>query len=252
MKKKDDKVKVIKNTSDILKYKTSLDHNKSVIDDLEREASFNRGFYYYNQQSYLLFEGKVNSFVKTSTNIGGWKSTRSYSSDHNDTYPHLRSVFNSNGAPKLLTENSRFCVSFKGNYMKQDKISYLYGAVVYIYTVYSLGTIRNTRNTDFTAQNCLFGSIKLTNNRNTLRYKYSGYGNCFDEGCNFTIGNITNGKNVIIFGCDMSFSSHANNKANNICVLGKNFIQEINGTTIYAEIIYKQNFTATNKTFALS
>ena len=28
---------------------------KSVIDDLEREASFNRGFYYYNQQSYFLF-----------------------------------------------------------------------------------------------------------------------------------------------------------------------------------------------------
>ena len=50
----------------------------------------------------------------------------------------------------------------------------------------------------------------------------------------------------------MSFSSHANNKAKNIYVLGKNFIQGINGTTIYAEKIYKQNFTATNKTFTLS
>ena len=30
----------------------------------------------------------------------------------------------------------------------------------------------------------------------------------------------------------MSFSSHANNRANNIYVLGKDFIQGINGTTI--------------------
>ena len=110
--------------------------------------------------------------------------------------------------------------------MKQDKISHLHGSIVNIYTVYSLDTISNTRNTDFTAQNCLFGAVKLTKNRNTSNYKYSGYGICFDEG-----------KNVIILGCDMSFSSHANNKANNIYVLGKDFIQGINGTTIYVEKI---------------
>ena len=36
--------KVTQNTSDILKYETSLDHSKSITDDLEREASFSRGF----------------------------------------------------------------------------------------------------------------------------------------------------------------------------------------------------------------
>ena len=41
----------------------------------------------------------------------------------------------------------------------------------------------------------------------------------------------------------MSFSSHANNGANNIYVLGKEFIQGINRTTIYAEKLYKTNFT---------
>ena len=50
----------------------------------------------------------------------------------------------------------------------------------------------------------------------------------------------------------MSFSSHANNKANNIYVLGKDFIQGINGITIYAEDIYKTNFTTPNKKFVLS
>ena len=36
---------------------------------------------------------------------------------------------------------------------------------------------------------------------------------------------------------------HANNKANNIFVLGKDFTQGINGTTIYAEKMYTPNFT---------
>ena len=58
----DDKVK--KNNTDILNAKTSLEHNKSVIDDLEREASFNRGFYYYTRQSYFLFEPKYKSFTR--------------------------------------------------------------------------------------------------------------------------------------------------------------------------------------------
>ena len=63
-----------------------------------------------------------------------------------------------------------------------------------------------------TAQNCLFGVVKLTKNTDTSNYKYVGYGICFDEGSNFSIGNITNGKNIIILGCDASSSSHASNK----------------------------------------
>ena len=43
----------------------------------------------------------------------------------------------------------------------------------------------------------------------------------------------------------MSSSTHANNKTRNILVLGKNFIQGINGTTVYAEKMYSVNFSAT-------
>ena len=49
----------------------------------------------------------------------------------------------------------------------------------------------------------------------------------------------------------MSFSSHSTNKANNINVLGKGFVQGINRTTIYAEKIYKNNFTTPNKKFVV-
>ena len=43
----------------------------------------------------------------------------------------------------------------------------------------------------------------------------------------------------------MSSSTHSNNRANNILVLGKDFIQGISGTAIYAEKIYSINFSST-------
>ena len=50
----------------------------------------------------------------------------------------------------------------------------------------------------------------------------------------------------------MSFSKHGNNKANNIYVMGKDYVQKINDTTIYAEKMYYRNFTHLGKKFMLS
>ena len=79
------------------------------------------------------------------------------------------------------------------------------------------------------------------------KYKYSGYGIGFDLRGTFTHPSGGFGNNVIVFGADMSSSVHANNKARNILVLGKYFIQGVDGTTIYAEKMYSTNFTITNK-----
>ena len=46
----------------------------------------------------------------------------------------------------------------------------------------------------------------------------------------------------------MSFSKHANNKANNIYVMGKDYIQKINDTTIYE----KKCFIETLQTRAIN
>ena len=40
----------------------------------------------------------------------------------------------------------------------------------------------------------------------------------------------------------MSFSKHANNKANNIYVMGKDYVTKINDTTIYVEKMFYRNF----------
>ena len=54
VKKIDDKVS--KNNSDILRFETRLVEKEDTLNDVQREASFGRGFCYYNQQSYFLYE----------------------------------------------------------------------------------------------------------------------------------------------------------------------------------------------------
>ena len=154
----------------------------------------------------------------------------------------------------IVEDNGRINVEFNGNYFVQNKVLHpSNNTVVNIYIVYRLDKTSNTRNTDYTIQNALFGAVKITKDANdSSKNKYEGYGMCFDEGSTFTKGVITNGKNVIIFGADMLFNIHVTNKANNIYVLGNFLVQGINGTMIYAERIYKTNFTQTEKRFVLS
>ena len=117
----------------------------------------------------------------------------------------------SNNSSTLLNQNNRLGITFNGNYIKQSKLGCAHSTVVNIYIVYELKN-RSTDNADFTVSNGFFGAVKLTKNVNTSHYGYSGYGICFDSSGKFSIGNITNGKNVLIFGADMSFSSHSTTK----------------------------------------
>ena len=96
------------------------------------------------------------------------------------------------------------------------------------------------------------GAVSLTKNADIDQYKYSGYGLGFDRKGEFSFGSRRFGRNCIIFGADMSNSLHANNKKSSILVLGKDFVQGINDTTIYVEKLYSINFTENNKKFCLS
>ena len=206
VKKIDHKVK--KNSTDILGLESRLKQKENTLNDLEREAKFFRGSYYFNQQSYLIYEPTTFSFKQTSAGITHWKSA---GIDSYSLKTDLRGVANISGGHLKISKGNRMSVRFSGNYVKENKSIYPVKSVVNIYIVYSLDPVSNTRNTDFTAQYCLFGTVKITKNVNTSNYKHVGYGICFDEGSNFSIGNITNGKNIIILGCDASSFSHANN-----------------------------------------
>ena len=101
--------------------------------------------------------------------------------------------------------------------------------------------------------------MKITKNTDSFKNNYTGYGLCFNEGGQFghterqdNFDHTTNAKNVIIFGVDMSSSIHPTNRANNIYVMGEDFIQGINDTTIYAEKLLHNNFTEFGVKFVLS
>ena len=115
--------------------------------------------------------------------------------------------------------------------------------------VYELSS--NLNNFDTTLEDCLFGAVIITKNADIDKCKYMGYGIGFDSKRTYLFPDGSFGKNVIIFGADMSSSAHANNKKN-ILVLGKDFIQGIDGTIIYAEKMSSTNFTVSDKKFCLS
>ena len=230
-----------------LKNQSIADKIKKVDDKVSknstREASFFRESHYFNQQFYLIYEPKAFFLKQTAAGITHWKST---GIDNYSLNTDLRGVANTLGVYPKVSGGTRMNVKFSGNYFKENNSIYPIKSVVNIYIVYSLDPIKSTRNTDFTIQNALFGAVKIKKDVNPSNNKYVGCGTFFDEGSDFTAGNITNCKNVIFFDCDMSSSIYSTNRLNNIYGLGKSETQGINGTAIYAEKIYKHKFTEPN------
>ena len=154
----------------------------------------------------------------------------------------------------ITPELSHYCtktrVKFSGNCLKQDKATYNHGAILNIYIVYEISKNYNISSYP-TLENCLFGAVSYNKHVDIDQYKYSGYGIGFDRKGEFSFGNGFC-RNVINFGADMSSSVHANSRTKNVLVVGKDFIQGLDNTTIYAEKLHSINFTKTNTKFCLS
>ena len=165
----------------------------------------------------MLYECKFNSFDFTDAKkISKWKSTGTFNYGIGTT---MIAVKNASGElPEIKVYNNLY-VYLSGNHFKQDAQLDANNISINIYCVYKLDPISTSRENTFTVQNALFGSIQITKNADTSKYKHKGYGICFDEGGMFSIGNINNGRNVLIFGVHESSLLHTNNKANNIFVL---------------------------------
>ena len=141
-------------------------------------------------------------------------------------------------APEVIYTYKEVYPKFKGSCLKQDKITFNHVKIVNIYIVYDL---ESNNNFDPKLENCLFRAVKLTKNNDIDKYKYTGYGIGFDSKGTFLFSDGSFGQNVIILEVAMSTSIHVNNKINNILVLGKQFIEGINDTTIYVEKTYLIN-----------
>ena len=194
--------------------------------------------------------------------ISKWKSTGIF--NYSDYYS-MKGIENTKKQMPILKNDERMYVYLSGNHFQQNNIltsnndHVINNNVVNIYIVYKLDPIASSKYDTFTIQNALFGAMQITKNTDTSKYNYKGYGICFDEGKTFghTIteggfAHTTNARNVLIFGVDMSFSVHATNRANHIYVMGTEFVQGINDTTIYAEKNFYRSFTNPGKKFLLS
>ena len=254
--------KTKKNASDILALKNELQQKEYDISENEIGISLNRGFFYYLQQSNLVYECKVGSFTFNNKIILKWKSTGVF---NGTDYHSMNGIKNTKDEAPILKNDEKMYVYLKGSHFQQHNALTLNNDhildknVVNIYIVYKLDPITTSRGTTtFTIKNSLFGAMQITKNADINKYDYKGYGICFDGRKEFahvrkrgTFNDTTMARNVIIFGVDMTFSKHANNKRNNIYVMGKDYVQRINDTTLYAEKIYYRNFTNLNK-FVLS
>ena len=151
--------------------------------------------------------------------------------------------------PFIEYTNARIKLKFDGSILR-EKLSTSFGLIANYYIVYRLNPRTNSSN--IVLKNCLFGKMKMTKNTDTDKYIYQGHGIGFDLSGIFSHPDGGDGKNVIIFGVEMTNSKHANNKTKDVLVLGQGLIQKVDDATIYAGKMYSPNFTVANKTFCLS
>ena len=154
--------KTKKNASDILAVKNKLQQKEYIINENERGLSFNRGFFFYTDQSYLRYECKMGSFGfgLTSRDITEWKSTGIYnhSSDSN-----MNAVANSKITLPNFKNDGRMHVHLSGNYFQQNVAGIPNNDnFINIYCVYKLDPIASTKDTSFTLQDALFGAMQIT------------------------------------------------------------------------------------------
>ena len=216
------------NASDILALENKIIVIKDIINENEIGISSYRGFFFYKDQSYLTYECNLGSFGfgLTFKDISEWKSTGiyNYSSDSN-----MNAVANAKSDLPNLKSDGRMRVHLSCNHFQQNKVIILNNNnAINIYCVYKLDPIVSSRDTIFTIQNSLFGAMQITKNAtDNSKNNYEGYGICFDERSQVSrtitengVACTTNGRNVLIFRVEMSFSAHATNRANHIYLMG--------------------------------
>ena len=111
----------------------------------------------------------------------------------------------SNFAPTFADHHLLPDMNFNGHCLIKNIIS-ITKKLINLYISYTLGPQLRILNTDLTLGDCLFRSVKLTNNTDLDKYKYTGYGIGFDSRSEILFTDRSYGKNVIIFGADMTSS----------------------------------------------
>ena len=95
---------------DILALKNNLTQKEDTINENERGLSFSRGFFFYMNQSYLVYDCKMESFQFTGGKISTWKSTSIFNYLGNS---NMNAVGDSGGGLPDIKNDGRFICLFK-------------------------------------------------------------------------------------------------------------------------------------------
>ena len=236
------------------KIAASKTKNESTENELKQLKTFDVSYFIGESrfeedgtQNYLVFQ-PINRNFKVIANtlyISSWKSKELSAETIKPPSTSDNSL-----TPLIDYVGNKIRLKFSGSCLKQPKLQYTHETIVNIYIVYEMGA-SGSNNNDPTLKNCLFGAVTLTKNTDIEKYGYSGYGIGFDRISSSSFPGSGFGQNVLIFGANMSSSTHINNKKKDILVLGKGPTQRVEHT-LTAERMYSINFTMTKKKFCLS
>ena len=102
--------------NELKKLKARVDSSeKKKLNDVQKEISFNRGFFYYLQQSYLVFECKVKSFAFNNKKITNWRSAGIF--NYSDYYSMNVIEDTKKELPKLKIDDETY-VYLQGSYFQ--------------------------------------------------------------------------------------------------------------------------------------
>ena len=238
--------KITKNKSDHLLVQNELNKLKTF------DSSYFRGKNYFDEDGALnyyvfqpLFKYLEVAHVGDITHILSWKSRGLHETE-------IESIKTNNYLlnPRInIYDMGKIRIKFNGSFSNRFPPTMPHRNVVNVYIVYEITSDYKDINYT-TLENCLFGYVKLTKNPDINTYGYFGYRIGFDRQSSFSIGNET-GKNVILFGVDMSSSSKFDNRKKDIFILGKGPTQGLEHA-LSAEKMYSVNFTKKNTKFFLS
>ena len=105
--------------NELKKLKTLVDSTAKIkFDEVQKENSFNSGFFYYLQQSYLVYDCKMGSFQFNAGKVSTWKSTGIFNYLGNS---NMNAVGDSKSVLPELKNDGRMHVSLSGNHFQQNK-----------------------------------------------------------------------------------------------------------------------------------
>ena len=243
----------IPNISSLVKksdYNAKITSIKNNVRQLQAyDLSYLKGKQYFDEgsgkQNYLVFL-QLRKYFKLNSAAGVVDHVLSWQSKGISNESFKSPVISDNTInPRLNYYGTKTRVQFTGSCLKQSDNIFIHEKVVNIYIGYELGA-STSHTSDPTMKNCIFGAITLTTNDDIEKYNYSGYGIGFNR-----ISSGGFGQNVLIFGADMSTSTHVDNKKKDILVIGRGPTQGLENT-LTAGKMYSINFTVKKKNFCLS